>query len=124
MTAISPEEMKVFAPFIQSICGIQLDAGKAYLLETRLAAWMKELGCSTFSELYYQIRADGSRKMQRKLIDLISTNAGNMDSSDESEAINRHFRNTLLFIQHKKQKDTSGPPYDEIQISALDKFNR
>lgn len=74
MTAISPEEMKVFAPFIASICGIQLDPGKAYLLESRLGGWMKELTCTTFSELYYKIRADGTKKLQRQLIDLISTN--------------------------------------------------
>ena len=73
MTTIAPEELKVFSQFIQSICGIVLDPGKAYLLETRLGGWMKELGCTTFTELYYQIRADGSKKMQRKLIDLIST---------------------------------------------------
>ena len=74
MTAITPDELKVFIPFIASICGIQLDPGKAYLLESRLGGWMKERGCATFSELYYQIRADGSKKLQRQLIDLISTN--------------------------------------------------
>ena len=74
---------------------------------------------------YYEKRAEAvTVKYINGLIDLISTNAGNMDASDESEAINRHYRNTLLFIQNKKQKDTNGPPYDEIQIQALERFNR
>ena len=74
MTAITAEELKVFSQLIQSLSGILLDQGKGYLLETRLGAWMKELGCASFTELHYRIRADATRKLQRRLIDLISTN--------------------------------------------------
>jgi len=54
------------------------------------------------------------------LIDLIITNSPNMDNSDQSALINKHFKNTLAFIQYKKEnKDGRGPSYDEIDTSAL-----
>ena len=74
MTAITAEELKVFSQLIQSLSGILLDTSKGYLLETRLGGWMRELGCATFTELFYRIRADATRKLQRRLIDLVSTN--------------------------------------------------
>jgi len=50
------------------------------------------------------------------LIDLINTNKGNMEASDESESITRHYRNTLQLIQSKKLKDNAGISYDEITV--------
>jgi len=70
---ITPDELKVFSQFIYGLCGIVLDGSKAYLLESRLVGMLRETQCKTFSELYYAIRADATRKLQRQLIDQITT---------------------------------------------------
>jgi chemotaxis protein methyltransferase CheR len=73
MLKIAPSELKVFATFIQEISGIALDQSKAYLLETRLGGLAQELGCVSFSELYFKAKADPSLKVARKVIDAITT---------------------------------------------------
>jgi chemotaxis protein methyltransferase CheR len=73
MTSISPEELKAFAQYIHRLTGISLDASKGYLLESRLGSMLKEQGCGSFSELLYKIRGDGTRTLDRKLIDQITT---------------------------------------------------
>jgi chemotaxis protein methyltransferase CheR len=73
MLKIAPSELKVFASFIQEISGISLDQSKAYLVETRLSNLAQELGCVSFSELYYKAKADISLKVARKIIDAITT---------------------------------------------------
>jgi chemotaxis protein methyltransferase CheR len=73
MLKITPSELKVFASFIQEMSGIALDQSKAYLLETRLGGLAQELGCASFSELYFKAKADSSLKVARKIIDGITT---------------------------------------------------
>ena len=73
MTPISPEEHKAFAQHIHRVSGIWLDESKGYLLESRLGGMLRELSCATFSELLYKIRGDGTRKLERRLIDEITT---------------------------------------------------
>lgn len=70
---ISPDEMRVFAQYIQTLCGIHLEESKAYLVETRLSGLAEEAGCSTFSELYYKARSDISKALPRQIIDAITT---------------------------------------------------
>ena len=74
MISITPEELKVFSQYIQSISGILLDPSKAYLLESRFDGLLKELNCSSFAELFYQVKADPTKRLQRRVIDQISTN--------------------------------------------------
>jgi chemotaxis protein methyltransferase CheR len=73
MTAITPEELKAFAQYIHRLTGISLDASKGYLLESRLGSMLKDQGYANFSELLYKIRGDGTRTLDRKLIDQITT---------------------------------------------------
>jgi chemotaxis protein methyltransferase CheR len=70
---ISQEELRVFAQLIYGLCGIVLDDSKAYLLESRLVGMLRETQSKTFGELFYAIRADATRKLQRQLIDQITT---------------------------------------------------
>ncbi|MEE8430398.1 MAG: protein-glutamate O-methyltransferase CheR [Candidatus Desulfatibia sp.] len=74
MKKISPDEIKIIAKYIHDISGIFLDESKAYLLETRLDRVIKENGFSSFIELYRQAKADGTKSIERKIIDAISTN--------------------------------------------------
>jgi chemotaxis protein methyltransferase CheR len=71
---ISPQELREFANYIQEVCGISLDEGKAYLVESRLGDLLKETASSTYGELLTKVRRDLSRKLERSLIDRITTN--------------------------------------------------
>jgi chemotaxis protein methyltransferase CheR len=73
MIKVTPEEHRAFAQFIHRLSGVWLDETKAYLLESRLGGMLQELGCTTFSELLYRIRGDGTHKLERRLIDCITT---------------------------------------------------
>jgi chemotaxis protein methyltransferase CheR len=73
MLKIAPSELKVFASYVQEISGIALDQSKAYLVETRLSSLAQELGCVSFSELYFKAKADTTLKVARKIIDAITT---------------------------------------------------
>ncbi len=73
MVKILPEEFKTLSHYILTVSGIDLDSSKTYLLETRLDGLLKELGCTSFSELYYKVQSDGTKKLQEKIIDAVTT---------------------------------------------------
>jgi chemotaxis protein methyltransferase CheR len=73
MVKVLPEEFKTFSNYILAISGIYLDESKAYLLETRLAGLLKDLGCASFSELYYKTQSDVTKKIREKIVDAITT---------------------------------------------------
>ncbi len=74
MLKITAEELKVIAQYIHEICGISLDQSKSYLFETRLGSIAEELGCKSYRELYDKARRDPAKKIERQIIDAISTN--------------------------------------------------
>lgn len=67
------DEMAVLAKYIYSVSGISLDASKGYLIESRLAGLVQELGCGNYSELYFKAKADTAGKVRRRIIDAITT---------------------------------------------------
>jgi chemotaxis protein methyltransferase CheR len=67
-------ELPVWSRYIHEICGIHLDNSKGYLLETRLGSLLVETRSSTFSELFYKVRADSTSKLRGKIIEAITTN--------------------------------------------------
>ena len=74
MLKIQPNELKIIAKYIHDISGIFLDQSKSYLFETRLGSIADELGCKSFEDLYNHARRDVSKKIERKIVDAISTN--------------------------------------------------
>nr|MBF0222294.1 protein-glutamate O-methyltransferase CheR [Desulfobulbaceae bacterium] len=74
MKKITDEEVKVFSRYIYEISGIVLDKSKGYLLETRLRPLMRDTNAETFSDFFYQVKADPSDRLKHKIIDAISTN--------------------------------------------------
>ncbi len=73
MSVLTASELSLWSSYVHSICGVQLDSTKAYLLETRLGALLRETGSSGFSELYNKVRADPANKLRSKVIDAITT---------------------------------------------------
>jgi chemotaxis protein methyltransferase CheR len=74
MVKITSGEFSLFSKYILSISGISLDAGKEYLIETRLRPILKAYGLASFKELYNAALKDPQKKLEKEIIDAISTN--------------------------------------------------
>ncbi len=74
MLKISSEEIKLITKYIYEISGIYLDESKKYLLETRLNTIAEEQGCLSYQDFFKKAKADGTKVIERKIIDAISTN--------------------------------------------------
>jgi chemotaxis protein methyltransferase CheR len=73
MAAIPAEEFQTLSRYIRDISGIYLDDSKKYLVDTRLGGLLKELGCASYSELYFKTKTDATQTIKKKIIDLITT---------------------------------------------------
>jgi chemotaxis protein methyltransferase CheR len=71
---ISPAEIQTFSHYIHSLCGIHIDQGKAYLLETRLGKLLQREGCDSFTAFYHKVRMDPAKRLEKEIIDAITTN--------------------------------------------------
>jgi len=74
MAKITAEEIKVLAQYIYNISGIYLDQDKGYLLETRLNPLLSAHHCDSFMALYHKARADASHRLDKEVVNAISTN--------------------------------------------------
>jgi len=74
MIKITSDEFALLSKYILSISGIALEAGKEYLIETRLRPLLKEYNCSSFKDLYNIAAKDPQKKIEKEIIDAISTN--------------------------------------------------
>ncbi len=74
MLKITAEELKVISQYIHDISGIYLDQSKSYLFETRLSSIAEELGCTSYRELYDKAKKEPTKRIERQIIDAISTN--------------------------------------------------
>jgi chemotaxis protein methyltransferase CheR len=74
MIKITPEELQLISKYIHDISGIYLDKSKSYLFETRLGSIAEAHGCSSYRELHQKASRDASKKIEREIIDAISTN--------------------------------------------------
>ena len=74
MIKITPEELQLISKYIHDISGIYLDKSKSYLFETRLSSMAEAHGCNSYKELYQKAKRDAGKKIEREIIDAISTN--------------------------------------------------
>jgi len=74
MIKIKPAEIKAISQYIYDISGIHLDQNKTYLFETRLSSVAESLGCKSYEELHNKAKNDRSKKIERQIVDAISTN--------------------------------------------------
>lgn len=74
MISILPNELNTVTQYIHEISGIFLDKSKAYLLEARLTSVIKANNCSNYLELVTRAKRDPVKKIEREIIDAISTN--------------------------------------------------
>ena len=74
MLKITPAELKIVGKYIHDISGIYLDQSKSYLFETRLGTIAEEHGCSSYQDLHLKAKRDASKRIERQIVDAISTN--------------------------------------------------
>ena len=60
--------------YIYGISGINIEASKAYLLETRLGKILETEKCQSYSHLFYKAKADTSGRLEKLIVDAITTN--------------------------------------------------
>lgn len=73
MLKVSAKELETWSDYIVSLCGIRLDQTKGYLLESRLADLAKSTASSSFSELFYKVKADLSGRLSKQVVEKITT---------------------------------------------------
>jgi len=72
--SVSPADYQAFQQFLQKACGIQLGAGKEYLVSSRLSNLMKEARIDTLGELLKRINSHANAQLKVKVIDAMTTN--------------------------------------------------
>ncbi|NMA95908.1 MAG: protein-glutamate O-methyltransferase CheR [Clostridiales bacterium] len=71
---ISPRGLMLMQNYIRDECGINIDDGKAYLIESRLSGMLRELNCTNYEQFYNLISTKGDRALTERIIDAITTN--------------------------------------------------
>jgi chemotaxis protein methyltransferase CheR len=72
---ISDEEFRQLRDFIYAQCGIFIGENRKYLVENRLAARLKELNLTSYSEYYNFLRFDPNKRAElTKLFEVVTTN--------------------------------------------------
>ena len=72
---VSNEEFRQLHDFIYEQCGIFIGENRKYLIENRLAARIKELNLTSYSEYYNYLRFDTNKRAElTRLFDAVTTN--------------------------------------------------
>ena len=109
--AISSAEVAVWSRYIQDTCGIVLDQSKAYLLETRLDGILRETGATSFSGLYYKVKADASNTLRGKVVDAITTNETSFFRDTSPFELLRH-----KLLPERSSRQAGSSPYSDSHL--------
>ncbi len=74
MLKITEPEYKLMIKFIEEHCGIHLEEGKEYLIESRLSDLVQENQCNSFQEFHLKARTDKTGALIERIIDSMTTN--------------------------------------------------
>jgi len=67
-------EFELMKNLVQKSCGIHLEPGKEYLIETRLTDLVLEKGCASFGEFHRLALSDATGKLRDRIVDAMTTN--------------------------------------------------
>ncbi len=84
MFKITEPEYKLMRQYIEDQCGIYLEEGKEYLIESRLMDLVIENGCTSFHEFFTKARSDHSAGLKNQIIDAMTTNETSWFRDDSS----------------------------------------
>ncbi len=71
---INSSEYALMRKYIEEHCGIRLEKGKEYLIESRLTDLVVENGCDSFKAFYEKAASDNSGKLRDRIVDAMTTN--------------------------------------------------
>ncbi len=74
MIKITEPEYILMKQYIEKHCGILLEKGKEYLIETRLSDLVIETGCNSFQEFHLKAQTDSSGQLRNRIVDAMTTN--------------------------------------------------
>ena len=74
MLTITESEYTLLKQFIEAHCGIYLENGKEYLIETRLSDLAREVGAKSFQDFHLIAKSDKSGRLRDRIIDAMTTN--------------------------------------------------
>ncbi|MCP3685711.1 MAG: hypothetical protein GY861_23945, partial [bacterium] len=74
MLKVNEIEYKLMKEYIEKKCGIFLEKGKEYLIETRLSDLVIENGCSSFIEFHNKISTESDGALKDRIVDAMTTN--------------------------------------------------
>ena len=70
---VSLAEMSLVSQYVQAISGVVLGPGKEYLVRGRLGPLLDAEGARSYAELVRRARADATRRIERRIVDAITT---------------------------------------------------
>lgn len=71
---LAGNEFELLKGFVEKHCGIHLEPGKEYLIETRLTDIAIEHECRSFFEFYQKAQTDTTGKLRNRIVDAMTTN--------------------------------------------------
>ena len=74
MLKVNQLEYGLMQKYIEEQCGIRLEKGKEYLIESRLTDLAVESGCNSFKEFHSKALSDHSGKLKDRIVDAMTTN--------------------------------------------------
>lgn len=74
MIKITEPEYILIKKYIEEHCGIHLQEGKEYLIESRLTDLVRESGCNSFQEFHLKARTDYTGRYRDRIVDAMTTN--------------------------------------------------
>jgi chemotaxis protein methyltransferase CheR len=73
-SSINQAEYNDFQQYLQKACGIQLGAGKEYLVSSRLGALMREVQVGSLGELLNKLNSPVNAQLKTQVVDAMTTN--------------------------------------------------
>ncbi len=74
MVKINKKEYDLMKKYIEDQCGIFLEDGKEYLIESRLSDLVEEIDCKSFADFHQKAKMDIGGKLKDRIIDAMTTN--------------------------------------------------
>jgi chemotaxis protein methyltransferase CheR len=71
---IDQTDYLLFQQYLQNACGIQLGAGKEYLVSSRLGGLMREMKVASLGELLKRLNLPANTQLKTRVIDAMTTN--------------------------------------------------
>ena len=74
MTNITTQEIDAVCDLVNELCGICWDESKAYLIDSRLAALLDQVGSDNYQDFVRKVRAELVPGIKEQVIDAVTTN--------------------------------------------------